>query len=287
MATNTQNADWGRNRTGMNDEKLIENVRGWVEKTGLPLELAAKAAFKKAGFSVTHSSVYVDPESDKGREIDIVAHSRDPIGLVQIYFVIECKASSKPWVVLIDKAEFRHPASYSLGVISPNVLPALPTEWSTWREKLGVQLERMHSGGYAIRQAFSGEKDDAFSAAMGVLKASNAMLQRIGTATPRYTFAIPVIVVDAPIIQCSTDDAGALNFRETQYSEAHFTGYIPERAVASIRIVHRDSLAVFARACDDLAKLIKEALAPKVQEWVAQKRAEKRAATTGSSDNPG
>jgi hypothetical protein len=75
-------------------------VHEWLEKTGFPLEMSAAAAFRRAGFFVRQSSTYPDPQTEKGREIDVLASDSDFLGDFETSFVIECKASKKPWVVL-------------------------------------------------------------------------------------------------------------------------------------------------------------------------------------------
>jgi hypothetical protein len=58
--------------------------------------------FKQAGFEVSQSRRYVDPESGEIREIDVVASVNRQIGAiaVSITLFIECKYSfKKPWVI--------------------------------------------------------------------------------------------------------------------------------------------------------------------------------------------
>jgi hypothetical protein len=65
---------------------ITKNVREWLEGEGFPLEMRVAAAFRKTGFDVRQSSFYMDPESGKGREIDVIATDPDYIGLVEIHF---------------------------------------------------------------------------------------------------------------------------------------------------------------------------------------------------------
>jgi len=255
------------------NEGLRTKVKEWVEKGGLPLELQTKAAFKKEAFSVTHSAVYVDPETEKGREIDVIANSRDWSGMVQINFVAECKSSPQPWVVLVDRDDFPKPIYYSLGVVSENIGAMLRgVDWDPSRSEAWRVLEYMHAGGYGIRQAFSNNNDPAYAAAMAALKASRAIaLKPMGT-TKRFQFAIPVIVVDAPIFECSVGADGELEYLEVQSSEFFFNAYIPEEVRASIRIVRKEELVHFTKTCRLLAESLKTLLKPKVDEFIASIR---------------
>ena len=82
---------------------LKNKVLDWIKKTGFPLEMEAASAFRSAGFGVRQSFTYTDPQSEKGREIDVLAQDPDWMGVIEISFVLECKASSKPWVVLTSE----------------------------------------------------------------------------------------------------------------------------------------------------------------------------------------
>jgi len=76
------------------DEQGLNNkVIKWLRETGFPLEMEAAATFRNAGFKVRQSGIFRDPESNKGREIYVVASDPDIIGVIDISFVIECKAA--------------------------------------------------------------------------------------------------------------------------------------------------------------------------------------------------
>jgi hypothetical protein len=77
-----------------------EQVLKWLNETGFPLEMTAASAFRQAGFEVQQSATYVDLQSEKGREIDVLASDPDLIGFIDLSVVVECKSSTKPWVVL-------------------------------------------------------------------------------------------------------------------------------------------------------------------------------------------
>jgi hypothetical protein len=254
----------------MNEPKpLLKEIENWFEKTGLPLELATAAAFTKAGFTVEHSSVYADPRSEKSREIDVIAHTRDPMGMIQIYGVVECKSSKNPWIVLVDRQLETGVTYASLGVVSDNVKDALSAEMLLTRHDLGWGLKRLLTGGYSLRQAFCKDNDPAYAAAMSATNAATALLTKTQYATPRLCFAFPMIVVDAPIFECHLDDNGALQFQQVVATEFLFTAYVPERTSAMIRVVSAEALPDFADMFSRLARMIKIALKPHVDKLLA------------------
>jgi hypothetical protein len=256
----------------MNEPRpLLKEVESWFEKTGLPLELATAAAFTKAGFTVEHSSVYADPRSEKSREIDVIAHTRDPMGMIQIYGVVECKSSKNPWIVLVDRRLEAGVTYASLGVISENVKDMLSAEMLFARHDLGWRLKSLLSGGYSLRQAFCKDNDPAYAAAMSATNAATALLTKTQYATPRLCFAFPMIVVDAPIFECHLDDEGALQFRQVVATEFLFTAYVPERTAAMIRIVSAEALPQFSGMLFRLADTIKVALKPHVSKLIASR----------------
>ena len=251
------------------NQPLHLKVKDWLEKTGLPLELETAASFKKAGFSVEHSSVYADPQSEKSREIDVIAHTRDRTGMVQFYGAIECKSSGNPWIVLVDGDSSAVVTYSSLGVMSESARESLTYENILGLgSNVGHLLKTMHSNGYALRQAFCKDNDPAYAASMSAMNAAIALATRSDFRTPRYCFAVPVIVVNAPIFECHLDQKGELQFREVHWSEFMFTAYLPERTNAVVRVVSAKALPAFSSVLWRLADAIKVALKPIATEFL-------------------
>jgi hypothetical protein len=249
-------------------------VKQWLFKTGLPLELEATAAFKAAGFGSEHSSIYVDPETQKqkGREIDFIAHTRDNTGLVQLYFVGECKSSNQPWVVFTNLEQYWHLTYFSLGVTTSDTRQAIEHTLIT-SSTVTPLLRATHVGGYAIRQAFSKDNDPAYAATIAALKAAYTLVNNENSVTKSLAFAMPIPVVDSPIFECSLDKDGEIQLNQVPASEFLFTAMIPQRTRACIRIVSRAVLPTFAAHCYRVAEAIKSELDYKVQEWFASIKA--------------
>jgi hypothetical protein len=255
---------------------LQEQVQNWLEKTGLPLELETASSFKKAGFAVEHSSVYADPQSEKGREIDVIAYTRDAIGMVQVYVAVECKSSANPWIVLVNRESEAVITQSSLGVMSELAKSSLPDDLLSVRSDVGFRLKNLHTNGYALRQAFCKENDPAYAAAMSAINAATALATKAPFSTPRMCFALPVIVVDAPIFECNLDGEGALRFREVASTEFLFTAYVPQKTMAVIRVASTKALPGFSSMLWRFAVDIKAALKPKVNQFVTERLANLR-----------
>lgn len=253
----------------MSSEDIATRVRSWIEKTGLPLELETTSTLNKAGFDSNHSYIYEDPESQKGREIDVVGRTTDVTGLIQVYVVAECKASSKPWIVLANKSQ-RFGATYAaLGISTRKALDAIDIDSFT-QGKLARHLKSWDTGGYALKQAFSEDVDNAYAATMSALKAASVLAEHQEGPTEDFVFALPVLVVDAPIFECIANESGDLELKEVPFSQFMFTALIPERKRAIVRIAHRQALPHFASHLYDLAAILKEELNYKVDEYMEE-----------------
>ena len=90
-------------------EVLDSRVLRWLKEQGYSLEMRVAQTFKQAGFEVSQSRRYVDPESNEIREIDVVASlSRQVAAIdVAVTLLVECKYSlEKPWVIFTSTRTF-------------------------------------------------------------------------------------------------------------------------------------------------------------------------------------
>ena len=237
---------------------LSEKVIEWLKTTGFPLEMEAASAFRTVGFDVRQSATFPDPQSDKGREIDVLAQDPDLIGIIEISFVIECKSSSKPWVVFTsDDALTGHNRLFAFGVTSEAARKILAERISNL-PLLGRYIKRPAQGGYGFRQALGRESDPAFTAAIGALKACHGIAQdRASSSIPRLAFAFPVIVIDSPLFECSRKQDGALELIEVSNSEFLFSAHIPDHIGCCVKVITKEHLPDFAQWAKELANTIR------------------------------
>ena len=245
---------------------LSDEVLKWLQSTGFPLEMEAAAAFRSAGFDVRQSSTFPDPQSDKGREIDVLAEDPDFIGIVEILFVVECKSSSKPWVVLTSTdALANYNREFAFSVMSGAARSALADRFQNI-PRLRHYIDRPSRGGYGFRQALGRDADPAYTAAMAALKACHGVAQdRTSSSIPRLAFAFPVIVVDSPLFECTRSDDGELQLVEVAQSEFLFSAHIPQHIGCCIKVITREQLPEYARWAKQLANAIREELKDEIQ----------------------
>ena len=162
---------------------LLPQVQSWLEKQGFSLEMRAASAFRSAGFEVRQSSYYIDAENSKPREMDVIASYPDVMGVIRIALIIECKSSSKPWVLLCSSdtlTGYNIVSSYA--AISDEARRILP-----WLRKNDLT-------GYSVRQAFS-DIDNAYAATLNVAKAVTLFSAR----TSRHRRSIKRSVLHFPL----------------------------------------------------------------------------------------
>ena len=131
---------------------MIHKIKDWLEGQGFSLEMQAASAFRAAGFEVRQSSYYSDSETGKGREIDVVARDPDTLGVVDITFIVECKSTKKPWVILCSPDVLAgYNRLFAFGVLSEKAIRFMAENMTNlvtridWLQKDGLV-------GYSARQ---------------------------------------------------------------------------------------------------------------------------------------
>lgn len=256
--------------------QLIDKLREWMTTTGFPLEMATADAFRREKFEVRQGSIYVDPESGKGRETDVVAIDPDIFGAIDVGFVLECKSSARPWVVLtsVDAAAgFNRFAAFA--VTSQSAGAALMKK----AENLDSMkyIERPSAGGYGLRQGLAKDgQDNAYAAAMSAVKACiHFVVEAEQLDYKPCALYFPVIVVDSPIFECTLLEDGELSFKQVAMSEFMFSGHVPRRVLCWVKVVERASLPAFAAHARELAASLRADLedeeTARISQWLDRK----------------
>ncbi len=262
---------------------LKSKIATWLGEQGYPLEMmVASAARKHTSFDIRQGWHYKDPESGISREIDIVCTASEPRGIAEINFVIECKATKKPWVLFSadDAASSCHRLN-SFGLFSdaarsavaealfPIRLDINDDDWDTaksipWLWKEGLV-------GYSLTQAFDGNKDIPYSASLSTVKAaiwllSNSLWQ---TAEYRsYAISFPIIVTSSPLFECYLDGNGNPILNEINHGYLFFKKYINEFTATCVSIVNEKHVEVFIKECQEVTEHIYKAMKSSLeQDW--------------------
>lgn len=221
---------------------MIAKVREWLETRGFTLEMQTASAFRTAGFHVRQSSVYVDSKTAKAREIDVLAIDPDNLGILEIRFIVECKSTKKPWVLLCSSDTLtgynRISAFAAVSQKARDVfvrrLPGFLDKFP-WLRKEGLV-------GYSLRLALS-NADAAYTAAATLARACDTFVSGgDGKYSSVLRFGFPVIVIDGPLIRCSLEENGEVQLEEVDQGEfLFFLGGFG----TCIRVVTARNLATF------------------------------------------
>lgn len=242
----------------MTSEAIETRIISWFKKTGFPLEMAVADAFHRAGFEIRQSNPYIDPETGKNREIDVLAIDPDWAGIIDIEFFLECKSSTYPWVVLCSEnglATYNRVSAFSVSTESA----ARATAKRLQELKSYSFFERSDDNGYGFRQALGERSDVAYGAAMNTFKACVA--QKIVKEELPYntlSFHIPVIVVDSPLFECRLTANGDLSLKQVRRSEFLFRTHMPKPMGCCIRVVTKEELPAWAAEAKALANSLRE-----------------------------
>ena len=230
----------------MTTSDLTQEVIRWFGDTGFPLEMHTARVMHQCGFSVESSAVYSDPETSKSREIDVVAWKRDATAMYACLFPIECKASKKPWVVLTSPNQAFSFGGLWIGTSTQAARSAFSPKVIDFVRIYG-EVFGGFTGGFALKQAFSGEQDPAYAASINALKACRALCD--SKDDDQIVFAFPTIVVDTPIFELDQSPEGNVSVREVRSSHFNFSAHLDEYTKLVIHVVSRPAIPEHAARC--------------------------------------
>ena len=233
---------------------IVAKIREWLDKQGYPLEMRVASCFRDAGFDVTQAHFYSDPETGTQREIDVVARFPEITGGLKLTFTIECKKSNdKPWLLFTSPTTLEgRNVLFTYSVNSASAREILVEKFMDFQggEQALLDIPWMRKSGqigYGITQAFTNSEDATFKASTGALKA--AIAQKLACAEDSWSpfvFSFPVIVVDAPLFQCSLQEDGSLTINEIENGELFFPLSIANEPGTCIHVVTTGNLPQFA-----------------------------------------
>jgi len=94
---------------GEKDDKLLKDIKDWLETQGQALEMRVAKIFQENGFFVSQFENIVDQESQSVRQVDVVASLSKEIDgcFFTTRLIVECKyTKNRPWVLLLTPQKF-------------------------------------------------------------------------------------------------------------------------------------------------------------------------------------
>jgi hypothetical protein len=271
------------------DRTLESKVKAWLAKHGYSLEVRVAREFLAAhplqdffGFKegVLQSQVYLDDETGKLREVDVVANWWNPVRRetstsgaqrrgarwLGIAVVVECKRSSQPWIALTSgqAPRDRWPdailRSLPQETYEDSFLPFEIEERAKTAPLLNWERPLAHS--VVSMSDSDSRRSQPYDAIRQVISGAHGVIQETGgpgdiTVQPWVHLVVPVIVTDAPLFECWVDQENAIQVRHVPVTvwssrlskESPFT-------TTSVFLVHEEGVARFAADCHAMAETL-------------------------------
>jgi hypothetical protein len=209
-------------------KNLVDGIKEWLDKGGYPLELHITKLLRELNYLCFKSPFYKDLEFEKQREIDLVASISFDNELEQWFtskLVIECKKSSKPFVVLCDKSDEE---KVGKNILFNNQIfdrdgtfvifaQSFPKETDFYPKRSMSVLSRKSRRGYSLVQAHQDSDSSIYAEIYKLAKACEYEIEKEQTlyqkmmdresdrkeAQNSFHLHIPVLVLDAPLVEVS------------------------------------------------------------------------------------
>jgi hypothetical protein len=231
----------------MTEENLDQKILSWLNTQGYGAEMQVAKLLSTKGFDVVKSSFYDDPETGISREIDVIGRMNDDIGILNVYSVIECKKSSKPWVVFTsEKAGFNRLLSFA--IMTNNAREAII---SNLDQIIGIDWFKKNGRiGYGITEAFTSKEDETFKAGIAATKAAIATVKEETNSSMSFLF--PTVVLDGRLFESYLGEDGSPIVAEVDAVFLKFPIKLGNHFGSSVRIV---TLKAFDNYCVELSSV--------------------------------
>jgi hypothetical protein len=275
----------------MMEMTAINNLKGRLKreilKTGYPLEIEVASILEDFGWAAFPNHFYVDPTSNKPREIDIFGFSEatssdksfDPIAFSP-HLIIECKKSLDYSLVVFSRKRSAFTfyditgQIYDFPVILgrvdhfPNPREEFNLSYFLTRPQLHYnQFERIASTYTLIKPGVEKGKSDIFEAVMQIMKAQSfdvkEAIKRDKTIThthyPLY-LSFLAIVFDGLIFEAEIEQ-GEVNLKEAEHMLLHTTfqpNYSDFPLYYSIDLVKKENFKNYLQQLRDDISMLKE-----------------------------
>lgn len=247
-------------------------VKEWLRGQGYPLEMSTALECVRAGLHVVRSEYYVDPVTQKSREIDVVAWRQGPVvtdgrasAVVRVKLVIECKSGQEgPWVVftvrdrLSNRAFIAQQPSNKLG---GKILTALASHSQAHSWPLFRLPPKIGYGGVLAMKS-KGENDAVYAAVAGVSTATSAMLLGQPARIRLAEVIFPVVVTAAPLFEAYMDKGNDIVVEAVDSTVIAWRNPMVGQPHTIVRLVTASAFNGFVREADMTFRSILAAAVP-------------------------
>lgn len=204
------------------NKKLIEDIR----KTGYPTELKVSKIFELNNWSVKENEYFIDEDENKGREIDLRAHSNQYID--DLYYIcfwsmlsVEIKKSSKPWVIFTSNKRRTDTGGYGLLNHMHNINKDILRYEDIMKKHPSSKQESIGRTEYV---AFTKNDPQIFSAVLSSTKASIANHRAAREHKEAYNetsydavFYSPVVVIEGKLYESYLNNCNEIEVKEVNH----------------------------------------------------------------------
>lgn len=245
----------------MEKKELSEKIKSWINKEGYPFEMTVARIFRKHNLQVYESSYYLDSETGKYREIDLlVYYVRHLSGnrVFNVKFIIECKYAPQPWL-LFDSPDGAYKNLTIDYLIKGN------TSGQEFLRQFGSYDKTSTEGnlfiydsniGYGLIETMKnkneGRIDLAYKSVDAAFKVVEHEIDKNKENHHVCELYIPIVVIKGKLFKCSQDDKEETHVNEINHANLLWKKKLDTLGFGFINIVTIDHL-------DDLIhKLIKD-----------------------------
>jgi hypothetical protein len=240
----------------MNDTKDIKNtIRNYLSEHGYPLEMFVAKEFRKAGFEVYQSSMYIDQETGKNRELDVIAYYPRVLGEIHFNFkvIIECKYAKNPWILFSGEnkgfEDLKIDSFYCCNYAGSEMLNRLTLE-DNFNEKTWFKLNLKL--GYGLTEAIysTREKEKVQTTYKAITTLINSLKHERAkdNAYTQKTFDVfvPVIVMQGKLFECYLNESNEVEVNEINEGQLLYKSNVYPNVFPSIEIINKDQVFILA-----------------------------------------
>lgn len=255
-------------------------VLEWLEKQGYPLEMRVAALWRsRTSFEVRQGWHYSDVETGQSREIDVSVTSMDPLGLAAIHVSVECKATTKPWILFTSNHTVENYSRFlAFGLMSGSARKALvPAALSFGEVAVSEEVRSAcrsmpwfwgNTGiGYTLVQAFDGNSDVPYAATTAAVKAAIGCL----TGGPGHDSSVPfmvsfpAVVTTSPLLECFLDDRGEPQIKEIERGFLFYQRRISGTPPIKVAVISERGLSDYVDECRSVISTLMSVYAPEIE----------------------
>jgi len=196
---------------------LIKKAQEFLNTKGFPFEMKVAQILDRVGFDISQSDYYADPETNKFRELDLIASVGTLLycNLLDFSFIIECKYSeNNPWILFKRKGPLTTPTIGIEGRLSTESARIMQLEMATAKSLFldSPFFKLPENIGYGVVQVCEKNIDSAYEAFHSVSKAAISHINNTeisynkSSTNMKIQIVFPVIAIKGMLLSASLDE---------------------------------------------------------------------------------